>query len=354
MQSSKNNVRIIDLRSDTLTQPTPEMRRAIAEAELGDDVYGEDPTVNRLEEVSARLTGKEAGLLVVSGSMGNLVSALAWAGRGDEIIVGADAHVITNEMGSVAALGGVEMRAVPNDRRGMLSPEAVRNAIRPKAGYFPRTALLWIENTHNRGNGAALSVDEMWRVTDIAHGEGIPVHIDGARLFNAAVALGVPASDLSSVADSVTFCLSKGLACPVGSMVCGSREFIGRARRARKMLGGGMRQAGIIAAAGLVALDTMIDRLAEDHDNAKRLAVGLSRMPGIAVDPAHIETNIVYVTVGGKPAPELAAAMRARGVLANSMGNWIRFVTHYGINAEDVDEALDVIGDATRATVSAG
>lgn len=346
--------RVIDLRSDTVTQPTLAMRRAMAEAELGDDVYGEDPTVNRLEAMAARLMGKEAGLFVVSGSMGNLTSALAWANRGDEVILGADSHILMNEVGSVATLGGVQMRALPNDRRGMMQPDDVRAAIRPKAGFFPRTALLCLENTHNRGNGAAFSVPEMRTLADVAHAHGVPVHIDGARIFNAAVALGVPAAELAAVGDSITFCVSKGLSAPVGSLVCGDKDFVGRARRVRKIVGGGMRQAGVIAAAGIVALETMVPRLAEDHANAKRLAVGLSRMSGIDVDPAHIETNIVYVTVRERAVPDLVAALKARGVLVNGMANWLRLVTHHGINAEDIDEALDVVEGVTRATAAAG
>jgi threonine aldolase len=342
-------VAVIDLRSDTVTQPTPAMRQAMAEAELGDDVYGEDPTVNRLEEEAARIMGKEAALLVVSGSMGNLVSALAWCNRGDEAIVGEDAHILINELGSVTALGGVQMRSVPTDRRGMLEAGGVQATIRPASGFFPRTALVCLENTHNRGNGAAFSVGEMRVVADLAHRRDIPVHIDGARLFNASVALGVPPAELAGVADSLSFCLSKGLSCPVGSVVCGSAAFIARARRVRKLLGGGMRQAGVIAAAGVVALESMVERLAEDHANAQRLAQGLARLPGFDVDPAHIETNIVYANVTGAAPAGLVSALRERGVLANGMDNWVRFVTHYGINAEDVDEALDGIEATMKA-----
>ena len=340
--------RVIDLRSDTVTQPTAAMRHAMAEAEVGDDVYGEDPTVNELEETAARLMGKQAGLFVVSGTMGNLVSALAWCNRGDEAIVGLDAHMLVNEMGSVSAFGGVQMRALPNDRRGLLDAAQVEATISP-AGMFPRTALLCLENTHNRGNGAAFSVDELRPLTDVARAHGLAVHLDGARNFNAAVALGVPAAELASVADSVTFCLSKGLSCPVGSVVTGSEEFVARARRVRKMAGGGMRQAGIIAAAGLVALETMVERLAEDHANAKRLAVGLAGLPGIEVDPASCETNIIYAELPEGRGRDLADALKERGVLANGRSSWVRFVTHFGITAEDVDEALDGVASAMRA-----
>ena len=345
--------RVIDLRSDTTTQPTPAMRRAMAEAEVGDDVYGEDPTVNRLEETAAARLGKEAGLFVVSGSMGNLVSALSWCNRGDEAYMGVDAHILVNEMGSIATVGGVQMRPLPNDHRGMIDVDALDSTISPVGGLFPHAALVCLENTHNRGNGAAFTVAEMSPAVEVARAHGMAVHMDGARIFNASVALGVPPAELASVADSVSFCLSKGLSCPVGSVVVGSSDFIARARRARKMLGGGMRQAGVIAAAGLVALDTMVDRLADDHANAKRLAQGLAVLPGVVVDPEAIETNIVYAVLEDGRGPELAAALKERGVLANGRFDWVRFVTRNGITAEDVGEALDVIEAAVGETVGA-
>lgn len=341
---------VIDLRSDTLTKPTDAMRRAMAEAEVGDDVYGEDPTVNRLEAAAAARLGKEAGLYVASGTMGNLVSCLAWCSRGDEMVCGADAHLLVNEMGAIAAFGGVQMRALPNDRRGLMDPDVVDAAVSP-GGFFPRTALLAIENTHNRGNGAAYTVEQMLPLAGVARARGMAVHMDGARIFNASVALGAPAAELASVADSMTFCLSKGLSAPVGSVVVGSAEFIARARRVRKMAGGGMRQAGVLAAAGLVALDTMVDRLAEDHANAKRLAKGLAGMPGFSIDPESIETNIVYVELEDGDGPGLAARLRERGVLANGRFDWVRFVPHYGVTAEDIDEALDAIEGVTAAAV---
>ncbi len=348
-----NARRVIDLRSDTVTQPTAAMRKAMAEAEVGDDAYGEDPTVNRLEETSARLMGKEAGLFVVSGSMGNLVSALAWCNRGEEAIMAADAHLLVNEMGAIASVGGVQMRPVPNDRRGMLDAEAVEATVSPSAGTFPRTALLCLENTHNRGNGAAFSVGEMQPVVDVARAKGMAVHIDGARIFNASVALGVPPAELASVGDSITFCLSKGLSCPVGSVVTGDKEFIARARRVRKTVGGGMRQAGVIAAAGLVGLDSMVERLADDHANAKRLAHGLAGLAGLEIDPADIETNIVYAECADGDGAALATTLKARGLLANGRFDWVRFVTHNGITAEDVDEALDVISLVLKQTAKA-
>ena len=340
--------RVIDLRSDTLTKPTTAMRQAMAEAEVGDDVYGEDPTINRLERAAAERLGKEAGLFVTSGSMGNLVSALSWCNRGDELICGADAHLLVNEMGAIATFGGVQMRALPNNERGLMDPEIVDATVSP-GGFFPRTALLTLENTHNRGNGAAYSVAQMQPLVDVARSRGMAVHMDGARIFNASVALGAPPSELASVADSVTFCLSKGLSAPVGSVVVGTAEFIARARRIRKMAGGGLRQGGVLAAAGLVALDTMVDRLAEDHANARRLAEGLASLPGFNVDPSTIETNIVYVELEDGDGPGLSARLKERGVLGNGRFNWVRFVPHYGVTAEDIDEALDVIESAMKA-----
>lgn len=341
--------RVIDLRSDTLTQPTAEMRKAMAEAEVGDDVYHEDPTVNQLEELAAARLGKEAGLFVTSGSMGNLVSGLAWCDRGDEAYMGADAHLLVNEMGAIANFGGVQMRPISNDARGMINVDELEATLSPSNGFFPRPALLCLENTHNRGNGAAFNVAQMQPAVDVARAHDMAIHIDGARIWNAAVALGVPVADLASVADSVSFCLSKGLSCPVGSVVVGDRDFVDRARRVRKTLGGGMRQAGIIAAAGLVALDSMVERLADDHANAQQLAKGLASLPGIEVDPAAIETNIVYMELGNADGAEVAAALKARGVLANGRFNWVRFVTRNGISPEDVDEALDVISAVVRS-----
>lgn len=340
---------VIDLRSDTLTQPTQEMRKAMADAPVGDDVYGEDPTINKLEATAAERLGKEAGLFVSSGSMGNLVAALAWCDRSDEAYTGADAHLLVNEMGAIAAFGGVQMRPIPNDARGVIDVDLLDATISPATGLFPRPRLLCLENTHNRGNGAAFSAAEMQPAVDVARAHDMVVHIDGARIWNAAVALGVPVADLASVADSISFCLSKGLSCPVGSVLVGDKEFIAKARRVRKMLGGGMRQAGIVAAAGLVALDTMVDRLADDHANAQQLAKGLASIPGVSVDPATIETNIVYMEIGDADGAELSAALKERGVLANGRFNWVRFVTRNGISSEDVDEALDVISTVMRA-----
>lgn len=337
-------MRTIDLRSDTVTKPTPAMRRAMMEAEVGDDVFGEDPTVNRLQEMAAAIMGKEAALFVTSGTQGNLVSILAHCGRGDEAIVGDLSHTYLYEQGGMAQLGGVHPRVLPNRPDGTLDLDMVEAAIRPLNDHFPRSRLLILENTHNRCYGAPLTPEYIRAAADLAHRHGMKLHIDGARIFNAAVALGVDVKDLVAPADSVTFCLSKGLSAPVGSVVCGSRAFIAEARRARKVLGGGMRQAGVIAAAGIVALTEMVDRLAEDHANARLLAEGLAKIPGVEINLERVHTNIVYFDIGnGMSAAEVAERARAAGVLVLPTGpRRIRAVTHYGIEAADIEEALDV------------
>jgi threonine aldolase len=332
---------IIDLRSDTVTQPTEAMRRAMRDAELGDDVFEDDPTVKRLEEMAAWLLGKEAALFMPSGTMANLVAVLTHCRRGDEVIVGDESHILHYEVGGASALGGVLLRAVPNDRRGRLRAEDVAAVIRPVDIHFPRTALLCLENTHNRCGGTALAPDDLAPVVALARRHGIPVHLDGARIFNAAVALGVPAAELARDVDSVMFCLSKGLSAPVGSLLCGPRAFIARARRVRKMLGGGMRQVGVVAAAGIVALETMIDRLAEDHANARYLAERLAELPGVEIDPAAVETNIVVFTLRAGTADELLPRLAQVGVLATNFGpRRIRLVTHHGIERRHIDEAV--------------
>jgi len=342
-------MRVIDLRSDTVTQPTPEMRKAIAEAELGDDVFGEDPTINRLEAMAAKRLGKEAAMLTVSGTMSNLVCALTHCQRGDEMMVGSEAHIFHSEVGGVAALGSVLVRMVRNDTRGMMDPNEVESAIRSPGINYPRTALVCVENTHNRCGGGVLDAEDVGAIAEVAHRYGAAVHMDGARVFNAAVALKVSPAELASAADSVSFCLSKGLSCPVGSLVCGSKEFIVRARKARRMVGGGMRQAGIIAAAGIVALDTMVDRLADDHANAKVLARGLSRIPGLHLDPDTVQTNIVIFEVRRWSAQEFMDSLKARGVLTSYVsGRKVRMVTHYGIVADDIAEALTGVEAATK------
>ncbi len=336
-------MKTIDLRSDTVTLPTEEMRRAMFEAELGDDVFVEDPTVNRLEEVSARMLGKEASLFTASGTMSNLIAVLTHTRPGDEIILGSEAHMFWNEVGGSAALGGVVMRTVPNRPDGWIDPDEVEAAIRPMNIHYPRTTLLCLENTHNRCGGTVLTAEYTSAIAGLAHQHGLRVHLDGARIFNAAVALEVPAGELAQAADSVCFCISKGLSAPVGSLLCGSREFVDRARKWRKMVGGGMRQVGLIAAAGIVALDTSISRLSEDHANARRLAHGLARVPGITAQPEKVQTNIVmFEPPASVPAPDFIQQMAARGVrFTYPGGRRVRAVTHRMVGAEDIDEALD-------------
>jgi threonine aldolase len=272
-------MRIIDLRSDTVTHPTDAMRQAMFEAAVGDDVFGEDPTVNRLEVMSAQKMGKEAALFTASGTMSNLIAVLTHTQHGNEIILGSESHIFWYEVGGAAALGGVVMRTVPNDNDGQLALGDIEKTIRDKTNiHYPETTLLCLENTQNRCGGAVLTPEYMDSAVQLAHRHGLRVHLDGARIFNAAVALGIPAVELTRGVDSVGFCLSKGLSAPIGSVLCGSKEFIERARKRRKMLGGGMRQVGVIAAAGIVALETMIDRLAEDHANARKLAEGLMQL----------------------------------------------------------------------------
>lgn len=334
--------RIVDLRSDTLSMPTVEMRRAIAEAELGDDVFREDPTVNRLQEMAAERLGKEAALLVTSGTQGNLLGVLAHTQRGDEIVVGDQSHIFHYEVAGCAVVGALQLRTV-HSVDGILDPSEVEAAIRPHDVHAPRTGAICLENTHNRDGGAPLDAWQTKSVADVAHRHGVPVHLDGARVFNAAVALGVDVRELTAPVDSVTFCLSKGLAAPVGSVLCGRKDYIETARKYRKMLGGGMREAGIIAAAGVVALNTMIDRLAEDHENARLLADGLAEIPGIEIDPSKVRTNLVFFDVTAPVgAVGLAARLREQGVLCSAGGgsSRIRWVTHYGIERADTERAL--------------
>jgi threonine aldolase len=337
---------IVDLRSDTLTKPTPEMRRAMAEAEVGDDVFGEDPTIKRLEEMAAGRVGKEAALFVASGTMGNLVSLLAQCGRGDEIILGDQAHTFINEQGGAAALGGIHPRVVPNEPDGTLDLGRVAAAVRSDNVHYPRTRLVTVENTHNLCSGAVLTPEYMHALGRLARQHGLRVHVDGARIFNAAIALGVDVKSLTEDADSLTFCLSKGLGAPVGSLVCGSKAFIAEARRARKVLGGGMRQAGVLAAAGIVALETMVDRLAEDHANAQLLSAGVSELPWIEVDPVRLRANIVYFTVrlDAMSAQQVTELLARHGVLMLALGpNRIRAVTNYHITAADIRAVLQAM-----------
>jgi threonine aldolase len=356
---------LIDLRSDTVTQPTPEMRRAMADAEVGDDVFGEDPTVRALEERAAELLGKEAGLFVASGSMGNIVSQLAHLARGQETIAGAGSHLVVHEAGGHAVIVGTSVRQLAERPDGTLDLADVAEAFRdPNDPHNPITGLVEIENTHSDSMARPLSAEYTASIAAVAHERGVPLHVDGARFFNAVVALGVAPQVLAGPADSITFCLSKGLACPVGSVVVGSRDFIWRSHRARKLVGGGMRQAGVIAAPGLLALRDgsagMIERLAEDHANATRLAEGLADLDGIEspggiaqpiagrLEPARARPHFVRFTVRGDRAAFLAG-LQARGVLMIDYPHGqIRAVTHYGIDRADVDATIAAAAQVLR------
>jgi threonine aldolase len=334
----------IDLRSDTVTLPTERMRKAMAEAELGDDVYGEDPTVNRLQEMAAERLGKEAALFVPSGTMGNLAAVLSHCGRGDEAIMGDCAHTLLYEGGGTAALGGVHPRTVPNQPDGTLLLEDIQHAIRADDPHYPKSRLLILENTQNKCGGISISREYMLEAAAVVRENDLAIHLDGARLFDAAVDQGVPARDLVDMVDSVTFCLSKGLCAPVGSVLCGSKEFINKALRIRKQLGGGMRQAGVLAAAGIVALDEMVDRLAEDHAHAKALAEGLSQVPGVWLDKGSPNTNMVYIELDPKlsiSAKQCAADLKKQGILVGITGpRHFRLVCHYWIREEDLPEIV--------------
>ena len=341
---------MIDLRSDTVTLPTPAMREAMARAGLGDDVYGEDPTVNRLERMAADIVGMETAMLVPSGTMGNLAAMLTHCARGTKALLGAQAHTYLYEAGGASTLGGIVMTPIRNTDNGELDLDELREDLgRGRDAHFAQAGLVALENTHNLCGGAAVEVSHMAAVAEIARAHRLPVHLDGARIFNAAIALETTAKNIASNADSVSFCLSKGLACPVGSLLCGSQEFIGRARRMRKMLGGGMRQAGVFAAAGIVALQSMIDRLAEDHQNARALAEGLGLVAGINVRPVKRRTNMVMFEVdGGAPTGvKFAAAMKERGVIAHARGpSSFRAVTHHGISRRDIDLVVAAAAEA--------
>ncbi len=336
---------IVDLRSDTVTKPTPAMWEAISKAEVGDDVYGEDPTVNKLETMAAERMGKEAALFVVSGTMGNLTALLTHCQRGDEAIIGDKSHTFLYEQGGMAALGGIMPHTVPNQMEGTLCLSDVRDAIRGDDDHFPRTRLICLENTSNTCNGIPLTPWYMERIFEVAREHSLKIHVDGARIFNAAAALNVDVRELVKRADSVTFCLSKGLCAPVGSVLCGSAEFITEARRARKALGGGMRQAGVIAAAGVVALEQMTERLVEDHARAKRLAEGLAEMPTVMVEP--VFTNILYFSLAPQvtsTADEVAARLREYGILIGPRSaRTFRAVTHYWIDDEGIERTLKAL-----------
>jgi threonine aldolase len=346
----------IDLRSDTVTLPSPAMRQAMAGAELGDDVFGEDPTVNRLEALAAQITGMESAIFVASGTMGNLGALLAHCQRGQEVILGDESHIYHYENGSASALGGLVLHPVRTSADGTLPLDAIEAAIHlPTHNYhfyhWAPPGVICLENTHNRCGGAVLPPQYFADVRAIAAKHGLAVHLDGARLFNAAVASGRPVTDWTRHVSSVQLCLSKGLAAPVGSMICGSAAFVDRARRMRKILGGGMRQAGVIAAPGIIALTEMVSRLSEDHENARILADGVSRLPGVTLDLATVQSNIVVFRLPSvADAEALSAALQAQGVLVSDFGaGRLRMVTHYGISEADCRTAVEIIGRTWQA-----
>jgi len=340
---------VIDLRSDTVTHPTEEMRRAMFSAVVGDDVYGEDPTVNDLEQKAARLLRKESALFTASGTMSNLLAVLAQTQRGDEVVVGSEAHMFWYEVGGASALGGVMVRTVPNEPNGTMNLVGIDEAIRSQNIHYPRSALLCLENTHNRCGAAVLRPDYTGAAARIAHQHSMKVHLDGARIFNASVALGIQAWELAKDADSVSFCLSKGLSAPVGSLLCGDRSMVDRARKWRKMVGGGMRQVGVLASAGIVALDTMVERLAEDHVNARALGDGLSLIPGITVT-SPVQTNTVMFAVGNEmKGDQFLKDMDSRRVrLSHRGGRRFRAVTHCMVTPEHVSEAVNRISSYVK------
>jgi threonine aldolase len=331
----------IDLYSDTHTLPTEAMYRAMATAPLGDDINDADPTVHKLEALAAQRMGKEAALLTISGNMANLVALMVHASPGDEVLIDPESHIFYYESGSMASIAGLMPMPVPS-HRGLLDPADVRAALRGRNVHFPTPRLLCLENTHNRGGGRVVPLDLHRDLCRTAREHGLSIHLDGARLFNAAVAANVPVTDYTRDVDTVMFCLSKGLSCPLGSVLCGSRALIEKADRARKRLGGGMRQAGIIAAAGLVALETMVDRLAEDHANAKRLATLLAEIPGLCIDPADVQTNMMYVdhAATGQPTDAFVSLLAHHGVLVSHRPpHHVRLVTQRHHDAATVDEA---------------
>ncbi|MGD9677250.1 MAG: low-specificity L-threonine aldolase [Vulcanibacillus sp.] len=340
---------MVDLRSDTVTKPTEEMREAIYKAEVGDDVYGEDPTVNKLEEIAAEMLGKEAAILVTSGTQGNQIAVLSHTRPGDEIILEAQSHIFYYEAGAVAALSGVQTRTIKGENGQMPVNEIVR-AIREENIHLPKTSLITLENTHNRGGGIVLPIEYMKKVHD-AVGNKIPIHLDGARIFNASVALGVDVKEITQYIDTVQICLSKGLSAPIGSIIAGPKDWINTARKWRKRLGGGMRQAGIIAAPGIIALTKMVDRLSEDHKLAKQLAIGLADIEGISIDLDKVQTNIVIINVEslGVTANKLTALLKENNILTSVFDEYlIRLTTHREINESDIDYTLEKTREIVR------
>jgi len=337
-------MRTIDFRSDTQTLPSPNMLKAIQTAKLGDDVTHEDPTVNDLEKFGAELLGKEASVLVSSGTMGNLIGVLIHCNRGEEVIAGAMSHICRGEAGGVSVLGGVAIQPINTAPDGTLPIEDIESAIKPDDYHFPITKLISVENTHNATGGKPLTASYMNKIKSLAQKHNLKTHVDGARLFNAAIALETPVKELVRDAETVSICLSKGLSAPVGSLLCGSEEDIVKARRIRKMLGGGMRQAGIIAAAGKIALTEMVERLAEDHSNARKLALGLAEINGIEIEPEELPTNLVFFKVPEGRSKEFATKLEEKGIKVGERedSRW-RLVTHYGITSDDIDYSLEVI-----------
>jgi threonine aldolase len=342
----------IDLYSDTHTLPTEAMFRAMASAPLGDDIHDTDPTVHRLEALAAQRTGKEAAILTISGNMANLMALMCHGVPGDEVLIDPESHIYYYESGSMASVAGLMPMPVRSDR-GLLDSDDVVAAIRERDVHYPTPRLLCLENTHNRGGGRVVPLERHLALCRAAHEHGLVVHLDGARIFNAAIAAGVPVTEYTRDVDSVMFCLSKGLSCPLGSVLCGSRQFIAKADRARKRLGGGMRQAGIIAAAGIVALETMVERLAEDHANAKRLAALLGDVPGLRIDPAEVETNMMYVDhqPSGLTTAQVVALLERHGVLVSDRPpTHIRLVTHRHHDGQVIEEVARRIRKAMTST----
>ena len=345
MEKGSEKSKYYDLRSDTVTMPSREMRRAMSKADVGDDVYEEDPTLKKLEEHAARITGKRDALFVPSGSMGNLIPLYINCGRGNEVLSQKNSHIFHYELSSAATIAGVTPVAVEGER-GVLTPEELEKHLRPESNLMPRVKMVEAENTHNREGGTCYTYEELRAVSDFARKNDLSLHLDGARIFNASIATGVTVKRLASCADTITFCLSKGLGAPVGSVLCGSSRFIEEARRVRKMLGAGMRQAGVLGAAGLYALKNNVSRLEQDHTNARKIADTLAHTGWAEIDPGKVETNIIYFNTAGVDAQQVAGALKKRNVLCGPFGSHsIRMVTHLGISKEDTDAVCSIISE---------
>lgn len=339
--------KLYDLRSDTLTLPTREMRKAMYRADVGDDVYGEDPTVIRLQELGAKLTGKKEAIFLPSGSMGNLIPLMIKGGRGNEVLAQKNSHILHYELSSAAALAGATVVAVEGER-GILKPEELEKHLRPDIYYMPRITMVSVENTHNKEGGTCYTLEELKGVGDFCKKYNFHLHMDGARLFNAVAATGIPARRYCAPVDTVTFCLSKGLGAPVGALLCGPAPFIEEARRVRKMLGAGMRQAGVLAAAGIHALENHIDRLRDDNRHAREIAETMAGLPWVRIDPAAVETNIIYFDTPRQEASGVVAALKKRQILASATGNHtIRMVTHLDISDQDIEDIRSILKSCT-------